>query len=409
VNYQQLLQQVKDFVTSFFKTRGDSRLAYHNLDHTQNVVSAAMQIADHYQLSDEDYFAVVSAAWFHDVGYEVEKTEHEERSVEIANTFFKDLDISADLLKNIDGCIRATKMPQQPTNLLENIICDADLFHLGTDDFSKMNKLMRKEIEALTGAAPDKNEWRTKNIKFLEQHQFHTDYARLLLNEKKQETLEKLREKQEKQLSEVVESVQLQAAVSKQPDEAKTAKKKGGKNKKAEQETYGKGVETMFRITAGNQQRLSNMADSKAHIMISVNSIVISLLLSLLLRKIDQHMNQLIPAIFLLTINLITIVFSILATRPNITLGRFTPEDIKRQNVNLLFFGNFYKMGLPEYTESMFDVMRDNDFLYKSLIRDIYGQGVVLGRKYHLLRVSYNVFMYGIVISVIAFVIASLV
>jgi hypothetical protein len=143
--------------------------------------------------------------------------------------------------------------------------------------------------------------------------------------------------------------------------------------------------------------------------MISVNSIVISLLLSLLLRKIDQHMNQLIPAIFLLTINLITIVFSILATRPNITLGRFTPEDIKRQNVNLLFFGNFYKMGLPEYTESMFDVMRDNDFLYKSLIRDIYGQGVVLGRKYHLLRVSYNVFMYGIVISVIAFVIASLV
>jgi hypothetical protein len=120
-------------------------------------------------------------------------------------------------------------------------------------------------------------------------------------------------------------------------------------------------------------------------------------------------MHQLIPAILLLIVNLVTIVFSILATRPNVTQGTFTRQDVYARNVNLLFFGNFFKMSLPDYTDGMLDMMNDPDFLYKSLIRDLYAQGVVLGRKYYLLRISYNVFMYGLIGSVVAFVISSLI
>jgi hypothetical protein len=165
----------------------------------------------------------------------------------------------------------------------------------------------------------------------------------------------------------------------------------------------------MFRLTSSNHQRLSNMADSKAHIMISVNAIIISLLLSLLLRNMEAHHNQIIPAIMLLTVNLVTIVFAILATRPNISQGVFTKKDVDDRSVNLLFFGNFYNTDFDDYRQGMVTLVNDNEFLYGSLIKDVYSQGKVLGRKYHLLRASYNVFMFGLVISVIAFVISSLV
>jgi hypothetical protein len=101
-------------------------------------------------------------------------------------------------------------------------------------------------------------------------------------------------------------------------------------------------------------------------------------------------------------------VFSILATRPTIPHGTFTEQDITDKKVNLLFFGNFYRMAYSDYAAGMQAMMNDRDFLYGSLTKDVYSQGVVLGRKYRLLRVGYNVFMFGIVASVVSFVIASM-
>jgi len=98
--------------------------------------------------------------------------------------------------------------------------------------------------------------------------------------------------------------------------------------------------------------------------------------------------------------------FSILSTRPSIPKGTFTQTDVEEKKVNLLFFGNFYKMQLAEFNFGMRRMMEDSDFLYGSLIRDLYAQGVVLGRKYHLLRVAYNVFMFGLIVSVVAFILA---
>jgi len=108
----------------------------------------------------------------------------------------------------------------------------------------------------------------------------------------------------------------------------------------------------------------------------------------------------------LLTVCVTTLVFSILATRPALPEGRFTPQDISDKKVNLLFFGNFFRMSYEEYNKGMQQMMNDRDFLYGSLTRDVYSQGVVLGRKYRLLRKGYNVFMFGIIISVLAFMIA---
>jgi hypothetical protein len=164
----------------------------------------------------------------------------------------------------------------------------------------------------------------------------------------------------------------------------------------------------MFRISSNNHQRLSDMADNKAHIMVQTNAIILSVVLSVLIRKLEDNHHLIIPTIILLSVCVITLVFSILATRPTIPQGTFTKQDLDEKKVNLLFFGNFYRMNLEDYSKGMQVVMNDREFLYNSLTKDIYSTGVVLGRKYRLLRIAYNVFMYGIILSVLAFAIATL-
>jgi hypothetical protein len=302
-----------------------------------------------------------------------------------------------------------------------------NLFHLGTADFTENNKLMRKEVEARKGIKISKDEWRQGTIRLFEMHHYFTDYCQLLLNDKKKETLERLKtkvtEKDEKAKDESVhhdkpkpeEKKEQAAAIADvlvknsgqgpTPDNARTTnptpspadpqakKKKDDKPKRPE-----RGIETMFRITSGNNQRLSDMADNKAHIMITVNSIILSAIISLLLRKLDQYDFLQWPTFLILGVCVMTIIFSILATRPAIPGGRFTQKDLDDKKVNLLFFGNFYRMNLDDYTDGMIQVMNDRDFLYGTLIKDVYSQGVVLGRKFRLLRISYNIFMFGLII-----------
>ncbi len=396
-NYRQLTEQVQNHIQSLFKAQNHPQLLYHNLVHTSQVVAAATQIANHYGLSDKEFFTVIAAAWFHDVGYLKEPEGHEVRGAGEAIDYLTSLQVDHSISEAVSGCILATKMPQHPQNLCEQILCDADLFHLGTDEFWENTKLLRKEYDTLYHTRISKEDWRAKTIVMMQEHHYHTDYCRQLLNAKKEENIVSLIDRQKEKPA---------AKEEKQP-EAKTAS--GDNEKKLKKDDRpDKGIETMFRISSSNHQRLSDMADNKSHIMITVNSIIISVVASLLLRKLDTNDYLIIPAILLLLISLVTIVISILATRPNIPNGTFSQQDLDEKKVNLLFFGNFYRMSLDSYAQGMQRVMNDRDFLYGTLIRDIYAQGVVLGKKYKLLRLAYNIFMFGLIVSVIAFIVAAL-
>jgi predicted metal-dependent HD superfamily phosphohydrolase len=400
MKFQQLLEEIKQYVLTYFELHHDPELIYHNADHTKNVVAAATRIANHYQLNDEDFFVVISAAWFHDTGYFTDRVNHEANSTTIAGDFLKQLNVESSLIKKVDECIMATKMPQKPVNLLQEILCDADLFHLGTDEFAEKNKTMRKELEIVKHIEIDKQTWRQKNIELLESHHYFTDYAQLLLNDQKEKNLRKLKDKLESTKNE-------KPVIIKQAEPAPSVPE--AKVKKSKDEKPEKGIETMFRITSGNNQRLSDMADKKAHILITVNSIILSAIISLVLKKLDENSFLAVPSFMLLTVSLLSMIFSILATRPSIPKGTFSQDDIDQKRVNLLFFGNFYKMQLEEYTNGMLKVMNDKDFLYGTLIKDVYSQGVVLGRKYRLLRVAYNIFMFGLVLAVAAFIVSSVI
>ncbi len=390
-----LIERARQAAQSIFDQNKDEPFLYHNLHHTEKVVYAADKIAKHYALAEEDYLVVIVSAWFHDVGYFEDTARHEEKSVAQAQRFLRQEKVDENIINRVSSCIMATRMPQQPKNLVEQILCDADLFHLGTQEFDKSNRMIREECNILFRKHFTKRDWGKRAIQLLESHHYHTDYAKQILNAGKKKNKEVLEEK-------IMEDQDEPDTTSEKPMKTDHMKKEK-KNKKPK-----RGIETMFRITSNNHQRLSDMADSKASIMITVNSIILSVLLSVLLRKLEENPTLTIPVILLLSVNLVTIIFSILATRPQISPGIYTQKDVEDKKVNLLFFGNFYKMNLKDYTASMMVMMDDNQYLYKSLIKDVYSQGVVLGRKYKLLRSAYNVFMFGIVVSVIAFLVATL-
>ena len=388
-----VIAAAQSYVTQLFNQHPDPVLVYHNLAHTKQVVQAAEQISSYYRLTDNDQLVVMLAVWFHDVGYVLgERKEHEQAGAGSARNFIGMHQLPDSVAEAVEGCILATRIPQGPKNLLEQIVCDADLFHLGSKDYKKRDKLLHAETELATGKNISGQEWTRTSILFLEAHKYHTAYCQTLLKQQKEENLERLRSKLERKQS---ESLQEAAGKESKPQKPEKVRKPE------------RGVETMFRTTSTNHIRLSSMADSKANIMISVNAIIISVLLSVLLRKLEDYPNFILPAIIFLFTSVTTIVFSVLATRPNVTSGRFTDLDIRSKKANLLFFGNFHQMTYQEYEEGMETIMENADYLYSNMIHDIYNLGVVLGRKYRLLRFAYNTFMFGIIASVLAFIIAA--
>lgn len=402
-----IIDAARDYILAQYQEHPRPNLVYHNLIHTQHVVQAAGQIAAHYRLQDDELLAVYVAAWFHDAGYLLgEGKVHEENGAKEAILFLQQQQVPENVQTMVQGAIMATKMPQSPHNLVEQIVCDADLSHLGSKEFPERNKLLRHEVELTYQMEIPPIKWLNNNIAFLTSHHYWTDYAQTLFKQQKEENLAKLKKKLEKKTAEAAEENLVPATTGVSgdaPPATATEKKKKQKVEKPE-----RGVETMFRTTSTNHIRLSSMADSKAHIMISVNSIIISVILSVLVRRLEDYPNMVIPSIIFLTTAVLTVIFSVLATRPNVTSGVFTKTDIEKKNANLLFFGNFYKMQLEEYQWGMKQMMNDSEFLYSSMTRDIYYLGVVLGHKYKLLRISYNIFMFGLIISVLAFLIAAI-
>jgi hypothetical protein len=157
-----------------------------------------------------------------------------------------------------------------------------------------------------------------------------------------------------------------------------------------------------------NHIKLSDIADTKANILLSVNAIIISLALANLIPKLEQLSNRhlLWPTLILVLFSVASIILSIMSTKPNITSGEFTDEQVQNRNVNLLFFGNFHKVPFQRYQKALMSLIDDKEEIYESLIKDLWSLGVVLNRKYTLLRWTYTIFMIGIIASVLAFIIA---
>ncbi|QBA65072.1 Pycsar system effector family protein [Muriicola soli] len=384
----EIVEKSEVYVTDLLSNSLDSKYLYHNLRHTQRVVSGAEELIEASDLKNEQKEHLLLAAWFHDTGFTKGYEDHETKSCEIARTFLKTLNYKDSSIEKVCQYIMATKLGYEPISLPEEIIKDADTSHFRQKSYMSTSELLREELRLLGIAEFSPAEWREENIKlFRTDHRFYTDYAK--------ENWQKGKDKNIKRLI-------------KEKKARKTLAKKEQLKAQFKNESPERGIQTMFRVTMRNHLKLSDIADTKANILLSVNAIIISLVLSNLIPKLDNPSNDYLiyPTGIFLVFAIASMVLSILATRPNVTRGEFTKEDVKNKDVNLLFFGNFHKMNLPEYEWAIQELIQDKKYVYSSLTKDLYFLGVVLDRKYRLLRWTYTIFMIGMILSVIAFFVA---
>lgn len=386
-----IVDKAEEFVRLLFKDKLSASFLYHNFDHTATVVDAVRSIVSETDLEEDEKEQLLLTAWFHDTGYIVDYKNHEQLSIEIVTGFLRQHDYPQEYIDKVASLIKATMYGYVPQTLGEKIIRDADYSHFTSKSYLDTCELLRREWEITQNKHFTDLEWAKGNFElFTQYHKYYTDFANQHWLPKKEKNASKI-------LAKIKEMEQ-----SNETDSTKKTKKKD-KDDKME-----KGIDTMFKTTLTNHIRLSEIADSKANILLSVNAIIISIALSTLIPKLDSPTNAhlIMPTFIMLIFSVVCIIFAILSTRPKITSGEFTREDILNKKVNLLFFGNFYKMPYEEYQWAVNELLKDREYLNVSMTKDLYHLGLVLERKYRWLRITYNLFMFGIIASVIAFVVA---
>jgi predicted metal-dependent HD superfamily phosphohydrolase len=196
-NQTKIVAEAKGYASAILKKQVPPTFRFHNVAHTKDVAKSTGLIEGHYQLSDIDRFIIFIAAWFHDTGFSAGCAEgHEEESVRLAAQFLQQHNVDADIINQVSSCIHATRIPQTPVTMLEKIICDADLYHLGTSKFQKWSDRLRQELLNSNKSDPTDEEWRQADIDLLTSHCYYTSYCQQKLEHVKQEWIEVLQDKQ---------------------------------------------------------------------------------------------------------------------------------------------------------------------------------------------------------------------
>jgi len=376
-----IVEKADKFVFDAFKSAQTDKLTYHNYKHTHDVVKTCQNIGEGVKLNDSEQEVIALAAWFNDLGYSQDYGDSMEASVKQAQEFLRGEHYPEEKIEQVIGCIRATQLPNNPNNSLEEILCDADLSNLGQSSYKENSSLLRTELELNENKTLSDEAWLKEELQLLTSHHFHTRWAHLKYGEGKAKNVVKCQTELNKKLK----------------------KEEDLRVKKEQADIPQRGIETMFRTIARTHIDLSAIADNKANIMLTINAIILTFSLPYLVQKFADYPELILPTGVMLIVSLSAMVFAILSAKPRVPSSIFTKEDIKNRKANLLFFGNIYHMKLEEFEEGMNEMMKDRNFLYNSMIRDFHSLGKVLNWKYQNLTYCYNIFMYGMIIVVIFF------
>ncbi|KAA9333433.1 HD domain-containing protein [Hymenobacter busanensis] len=393
----EIVKQAKAHIEQLFEAHLPKQLVYHSFKHTAGVAKETAALAEAARLDPADQEALLLAAWFHDAGF-TEKTDgHEFRSTELAEQWLQERHYPADRIALVKQLIEATHRDAKRETELEKILVDADMSSLGKEEFFANAELLRAEWETTAGRVFSNVEWAEYQLDFLLTHKFCSDVA------------------QERYKEQLKENIKDQRKLLKKLEK----KKKKRENEKDETFAEGKrGVETMFRATYSQHIQLSGMADQKANMMISLNAVLLSIIITYLGAKTStlgpaftRNPVLAVPMGLLVATSLGSVVTAILSAQPDVTSFKWlrrSPQIATNRRVNLLFFGNFTKLSLDHFQEGMTELMRNKDMLYTNMVTDIYYLGEVLARKYRLLRTSYTIFMVGLILTAISFAIVLL-
>jgi predicted metal-dependent HD superfamily phosphohydrolase len=349
-----IVTKASEFVASLFEDRLPDHLPFHTFEHTKMVARTAHTIGKGMKLGEEGIEVVTLAAWLHDVGYTELYKGHEEISVRIATEFLKGENYPDEKIELIIGCIRATKIPQQPHNLLEEIVADADLSGFGRKSFFKQSELLHSEWERALGKSFTEAEWAQQNLELLTGHRYFTIYAQETFSEQKAENIRTLYKRLRKMKTKEYErNIYPENEIQKFPHIS-------GIDFHEEP-----GTKRMHRHSAKRMKEIT-LADSKAQTLLFAATILLTFSILFLLMSHGRNPYLGIPFLVLLVASSSAILYSILSVIPE-------------------------KVTAPKEITDFVEAQRERDIL--------------LARKKHYVRIGYKIFMYGICTSAILFII----
>ncbi|MGB4399550.1 MAG: Pycsar system effector family protein [Daejeonella sp.] len=386
-----IVKDAAEYVFNLFKDKLPGDYVYHNYNHTAETVKACKKLSKSYNLTSRDYEVLLLAALFHDTGYITTYEDHELESVKFMKDYLKG-NYSEEDIREIESLIMSTKYRTVPDGSLQEILHDADYINLGSKNFDHRADLLRIEWERILQKTYTEEEWANVQLQFLLDTQFKTEEAVLKYNGQKEENILKQRSKIDKF---------------------------EGKAKKADESTKlkpvkdGRGIETLYRSVYAYHISLTSIADNKANMMISINTIIISIVITLFgtgftfsSQNEFSSVRFVFPMAFLLLTSLLAVVFAILSARPNVTSKE--KYELSKKDSSILFFGNFAQLELREFVAKIKALKEQKEELYDSMTVDIFYLGSVLVRKYNYLSWSYNIFMFGMVFCAVGFVVIML-
>lgn len=382
------IDEVENFVVSSLTDRLDGDYLFNNLNRTKEIIAKTTELLKANKNKKVNDQKVLIAAWFLNYGFLSDYQDHVAQSCKAAKKFLSKNGFESQFINDVCTLIEETSADTEPKDIEVQILKDANSAHYASKDFEELIELQRMEMENLITDAPKVEEWRQRHIEILRtNHRFYTDYAN-----------ENWQEQKEKNLIDLVSTVA----------KAKKTKKKEKLKVKLKNESPERAIQSLYRTQLRNHIKLSDIADTKANILLSVNAIIISLLLANLIPRLDDPQNSYLiyPTVIFVAFSIASIIMSVLATRPKIENENVVDDDLAKKDTNYLFFGNFYSLELKDFKQKINEIIKSKESIYDSLTMDLYFLGKVLKKKYQLLRWTYTIFIVGIILSVLAFAIA---
>ncbi len=393
----ELLRETALYIQEYYNTNFTEQYCFHHYNRTMNIVRHCDALATRMDLGKQDSKLVHLAAWFLEAGYCVDYNNPQVKSAELATEYFRNKGVEDEKIETIVECILSTRIPMQAVSTASQIVCDASMYHLAEKDAHPIANSLRAEYAALSLREYTDEEWIKENIIALSNHFYFTASARELYQKRKNKSLTGYQKNLEL-LHDILQEPHHQSFHVPVNEHDKINAEDAVKLER--------GVETFFRITERRHMELSTRAHDKASLLISINAIVISIVLSVLITKLDESKYLLLPTLFLIITASLTIIFAIISTRPKLIKENAKHNPVQGHEMNILFFGDFTKLSLDEYKKSMQVTYKNRTTLYDSLSKDIYYQGIILVWKYKYINIAYNIFMYGFIITILSFIVS---
>jgi len=169
-------EKAYSFLIANMENEFSAHLTYHNVQHTKDVIAASIHLAATENVSGEGLILLKTAALFHDAGFLEHHENHEAISCDYAKKYLPQFEYNTAQIEKICSMIMATKLPQTPADHLEQILCDADLYYLGTERYETTAEKLFEEFKE-NGLIKTLHEWKLKQIEFLSSHRYFTKSA----------------------------------------------------------------------------------------------------------------------------------------------------------------------------------------------------------------------------------------